>query len=182
MATLHQRDAIGAGVVPAGSASAALAGPDPAWRALYRIGAVAAASFVALTIVSIVASLGYLTIAFGLVQLSDQLVTATGESERAAATSAAMALLTQYNAPSLTAVLWPAAILVVSIPMLRGVFPRSVACLGILTGAAGMLAEATRPAAAAYSVYGVLLLAWALAVAWKLHGLARSRAEQDGTT
>jgi hypothetical protein len=127
-----------------------------------------------LAIGSIVASLDYLTIALGLVRLDDQLVAATAEPERAALNAAATALLAQYNAPSLTALLWPAGILVISIPMLRGVFPRAVAYLGLMTGAAGVVVEAARAiVGGAYGAYGVLLLAWTAAVAWKLYRLGR---------
>lgn len=147
------------------------------YAALKDLGRTAAAMGVLLAIGSMIASLIYLTIAFALVLLSDQAVAATTESQRAAVTSAAMGLIALYNAPSLTAVLWPAGILAISIPMLGGVFHRTVAYLGILTGAAGMAAEAARPIiGSAYGVYGALLLAWTLAVAWKLHRLGRSPA------
>lgn len=149
--------------------------------ALKHLDGTSAAIGLGLAIGSMIASLIYLTIAFALVQLSDQAAVAATESQRAASAGAAVALVALYNAPSLATLLWPAAIVAMSIPMLRGVFHRTVAYLGVLTGAAGIVAEAARPiVGGAYSVYGVLLLAWIVAVTWKLYQLGRAPVSSRG--
>jgi hypothetical protein len=56
--------------------------------------------------------------------------------------------------------------------MLRGVFPRAVAYLGIATGILGIAGEALRPVIeGGYGVYGLLLLVWMGAVGWRLYRL-----------
>jgi hypothetical protein len=59
--------------------------------------------------------------------------------------------------------------------MLKGVFPRAVAYLGIAVGVLGIASEALRFVfEGAYGVYGVLLLVWMGAVGWTLLRLGRS--------
>lgn len=63
-------------------------------------------------------------------------------------------------------------IVAISILMLRGVFARSLAWLGVVTGVIGLASEALRPLlGAAYALYGVLVLIWLIWVARTLWGL-----------
>jgi hypothetical protein len=58
--------------------------------------------------------------------------------------------------------------------MLRGVFPRAVAYLGIMTGVVGMMCEILRPVLGGwYALYGILLV-WLVAVGWRLYRLSQS--------
>jgi hypothetical protein len=69
-------------------------------------------------------------------------------------------------------------LLIVSIVMLRGVFPRAVAYLGVTVGILGIAGEALRFVFEGfYGVYGVLLLVWMGAVGWTLLRLGRSSAQ-----
>jgi hypothetical protein len=63
-------------------------------------------------------------------------------------------------------------ILILSLVMLKGVFPKGVAYLGIVPGALGIVSEALRPLIGpGYFVYGLLLPIWFLAVGWRLYRL-----------
>ncbi len=149
------------------------------YAALKHLDKTSAAIGAALAIGSIVASLSYLTVSFGLVYLSDQSAAASTGAQQASLTSATDALLALYNTPSLTAILWPAGVLVISIATLKGVFNRAVAVLGIVVGIAGMIGEAAHPVLGnLYGIYGTLLLVWIVAVTWKLFRLGWPR----GTT
>jgi hypothetical protein len=65
--------------------------------------------------------------------------------------------------------------LVISLVMLKGVFHRGVAYLGIITGVLGIFSEALRPILGpGYAVYGVLLPIWFITVSWKLYRLGSS--------
>jgi hypothetical protein len=65
--------------------------------------------------------------------------------------------------------------LIVSIVMLKGVFPKAVAYLGVATGVLGIAAEALRMVFEGFYVfYGVLLPVWMGAVGWNLYRLGRS--------
>jgi hypothetical protein len=56
--------------------------------------------------------------------------------------------------------------------MVRGVFPKGLSWLGVVTGVIGLVAEALRPWLGwAYAIYGLLLFAWLIGVAvalWRL--------------
>jgi hypothetical protein len=70
-------------------------------------------------------------------------------------------------------------ILIISLVMLRGVFPGWVAYLGIVTGVVGILSEALRPVIGfAYIVFFVLEVIWLIAVGWRLYRLG-SRASPE---
>jgi hypothetical protein len=59
--------------------------------------------------------------------------------------------------------------------MLKGVFNKGVAYLGIITCVLGIFSEALRPILSApFILYGVLLPTWFLAVVWKLYRLGSS--------
>ncbi len=108
----------------------------------------------------------------GLLYLSGQYVTAAGDAQRVALVSAAEGFLATANAVSSAGILTAVGILVLSLCMVRGIFPVGVAYLGIAAGAIGMIFEAIRPQIGAlYSLYGLLLPAWFIAVGIKLYGL-----------
>lgn len=109
-----------------------------------------------------------------LVYLSDQYVATADAVQRAAFAAAAEGLIALNVTPVAAGILQPIGILIVSLVMLKGVFPRSLAYLGIATGVIGIVSEALRPVlGAGYIVYGLLLLAWFAAVGWGLYRLAR---------
>jgi hypothetical protein len=146
------------------------------YMALQHVGRAAAAVGAVLAIGSVLATLGYFAMPFALVYLSDQFATAATAADQAPIISASDGLLAQINSVIPAALLLPAGIILMSIPMLKGVFPRSVAYIGLVTGVAGIVSEALRPILGnLYGVYGVLLLAWLLAVTWKLFQLGRHR-------
>jgi hypothetical protein len=87
--------------------------------------------------------------------------------------ASADSLIAQINAVSVGGILYALGILLLSLAMLRGVFPRLVAYLGILTGAVGMVCESLRPVIGSwYALYGILFL-WVAAVGWRLYQLSR---------
>ena len=107
----------------------------------------------------------------GLVYLSYQYAAAP-IAQHATFASAAEGLLAQNNSVSVGGVLFAVSILVISIVMLKGVFSRWVAWLGIASGVAGIICESLRPMiGAAFSIYAVVLI-WLIAVGWKLYRLA----------
>ncbi|MGN6696985.1 MAG: hypothetical protein ACTHMR_02415 [Thermomicrobiales bacterium] len=108
-----------------------------------------------------------------LVYLSDHYAAAGDAAQRAAYAAAAEAFIAQNVIPTAVGILEPAGILILALLMLRGVFGRGLAVLGIVTGAVGVVAEALRPVLGlAYIVYGLLLFAWFIASGWALVRLA----------
>jgi len=234
------------------SQSAGIAGPDPSWHLLYRIGGVSAWIFVAMIVAGIVlvgavprppaaggtATLNYiaahrmlyivnqqlwlvpgffamvtylalypalkglnqslaalgavvggsawaLTLAIptttegapALVYLSDQFMAAADPARRVALATAAETLIAQNRTTVIVGPLEAVALLIVSIVMLKGVFPKAVAYLGVATGILGISAEALRMFFEGFYVfYGVLLPIWMGAVGWNLYRLGRSSA------
>lgn len=117
---------------------------------------VGAASFTALLAVP-VTSEGALSLVF----LSDQFAATDLATERSSFVAAAEAIVAENNTPSLAGVLTPVGILLISVPLTRGLLPRWTGRLGILTGTLGIAGEALRFAVPAlYAVYGPLLWAW----------------------
>lgn len=107
-----------------------------------------------------------------LVYLSDQYATATDAAQRVVFATAAEALIAQNNTPNIVGILTPVGILILSLVMMKGVFPKSVAYVGILTGTLGILCEALRfILPAGYVVYGLFLLIWFGVIGWKLYWL-----------
>lgn len=105
--------------------------------------------------------------------LSDQYA-AAGVGERERFSVAAEAIIAENNTPAIVGVLSAAGILLISAVMTRGILPRAVAWLGVLTGALGIVSEALRHAAPwFYWGYGVLLWAWFIAVGIALIRLAQ---------
>ncbi len=110
----------------------------------------------------------------GLVYLSDEYMAATTAAQHAAFATAAEGLIAVTNAVSAAGILTAHGILILSLVMLKGVFPKGVAYLGIVTGALGIVSEALRPIIGpGYIVYGLLLPIWFIAVGWKLYRLGR---------
>ncbi|HEU5383579.1 MAG TPA: hypothetical protein VFV38_49895 [Ktedonobacteraceae bacterium] len=110
-----------------------------------------------------------------LVVLSDQYLAASTVAQHTALATAAEVFIAQNNTPSASGLLAPVGILILSLVMLKGVFPRRVAYLGIVTGALGIVSEALRPMIGpGYIVYGLLLPIWFLVIGWKLSRLARA--------
>jgi Domain of unknown function (DUF4386) len=111
----------------------------------------------------------------GLVDLSDHYVAATTVAQRAALATAAEGLIAVSNAVNAAGILTALGILILSLVMLKGVFQKGVAYLGIVTGTLGIVSEALRPMLGpGYAVYGLLLPLWFLAVGWKLYQLGAS--------
>ena len=109
-----------------------------------------------------------------LVYLSDQYMTATTAAQHTAFATAAEVFIAGNNITYAAGILAPVGILIISLVMLKGVFPKGVAYLGIATGVLGIVSEALRPMIGpGYFVYGLLLPTWFLVVGWKLYRLAR---------
>lgn len=116
-----------------------------------------------------------------LVSLSDQYMAATTATQHTAFATAAEAFIAQNNTTSASGILGPVGILILSLVMLKGLFPKGVAYLGIATGILGIVSEALRPVIGpGYFVYGLLLPAWFLVVGWKLYRLAREEGRLIG--
>jgi hypothetical protein len=233
------------------SPSVGIAGPDPSWRQLYRIGGISAWIFVAMIVAGIVlvgaaprppaaggtATLNYIAAhrmlyivnqqvwlvpgffamvtylalypalkglnqslaalgavvggsawalslaiptttegAPALVYLSDQFMATADPARRVALATAAETLIAQNRTTVVVGPLMAVGMLIVSIVMLNGVFPKAVAYLGVATGVLGISAEAVRMLFEGFYVfYGVLLPIWMGAVGWNLYRLGRSR-------
>jgi Domain of unknown function (DUF4386) len=109
-----------------------------------------------------------------LVYLSDHYMTATTAAQHTAFATAAEVFIAENNITYAAGILAPVGILIFSLVMLRGVFPKGIAYLGIATGVLGLVSEALRPIIGpGYYVYGLLLPTWFLVVGWKLYRLAR---------
>ena len=106
----------------------------------------------------------------GLVVLSNAYQSAGVDAERAGLVSAADALIAATNAVSWAGILTAAAILLLS-GLMRNArfFGPVVGTLGLVAGAAGIVAEALRPMVGpGYLLYGLLLPTWFALVGWKL--------------
>lgn len=137
-------------------------------RSYAALGAVVGGGAWALTLAIPTTSTG----APALVYLSDQYVATADPAQRTAFVAAAETLIAQNRTPAAVGVLTTVGMLIVSLVMLRGVFPRGVAYLGTGTGVLGIASEALRPVIeGGYGVYGVFLLVWMGAVGWKLYRL-----------
>ena len=100
-----------------------------------------------------------------LVYLSDMYSGAGSEHDRSVFATAAEAIIAENNTPAIAGLLSPVGIFLISLVMLKGVMPRAVAWLGLVTGGLGVFSEALRFAVPEfYWVYGVLLWAWFIAV------------------
>ncbi|RYV52782.1 DUF4386 family protein [Pengzhenrongella frigida] len=147
-------------------------------RSTAAVGTVVGASAWALTLAIPTSSTG----APALVYLSDQYMATADAARRASLTAAAETLIAQNRTPGVVGVLTTVGLLIVSVVMLRGVFPRAVAFLGIVVGVLGIASEALRPVIeGAYGIYGVLMLVWMAAVGWSLVRLGSNGGRSTAT-
>lgn len=110
---------------------------------------------------------------FVLLMLSDSYASASSEAERAALVASAETMMAYNDAPAALGVMQALGVLLVSAVMLRGMFPRLLAWLGVATGAVGIVCEALRPwLGMVYSTYGVLLFVWMIWITLALWRLA----------
>jgi hypothetical protein len=111
----------------------------------------------------------------GLLYLSDQYAAAVGDAQRASLAAGAEALVAGANAVSAAGILTAAAILLLSLAMRKGLFPRATAWIGIVTGALGIVSETFRPLIGpGYILFGLLLPTWFALVGAKLISLRRT--------
>jgi hypothetical protein len=133
----------------------------PLGRSLALLAAVVGGLPWALLLAVPVSSRGSLT----LVYLSDMYASAGSEHDRSVFATAAEAIIAENNTPAIAGLLSPVGIFLISLVMLKGVLPRAVAWLGIVTGGLGVFSEALRFVLPEfYWGYGVLLWAWFIAV------------------
>jgi len=124
-------------------------------------------------IAGVVLSLAPFSLVGGLVYLSDHYVAASTVAQRADFAAAADSLIAQNDVVSVGGILFAIGILVISFAMLKGVFHKGIAYLGIATGVVGVFCEVFRPILGpGYSIYLILLI-WLSAVGWKLYRLGR---------
>jgi hypothetical protein len=110
-----------------------------------------------------------------LIYLSDEYQTATTAAQRTAFATVAEDFIAQNNITSAVGIFTTVAILIVALVMLKGVFPKPTAYLGVATGIIGIISEIFRPImGASYTIYGLLLLIWFFAVGWKLYRLSQN--------
>jgi hypothetical protein len=109
-----------------------------------------------------------------LVSLSDSYAAAATDVERTAFATAAEVLIATEAIPAAIGVLQTIGILVISLVMVGGGFPKSVAYLGVGTGTIGIVSEALISILGiAYAIYGVLVMVWFLVIGWQLYRLGR---------
>jgi hypothetical protein len=109
-----------------------------------------------------------------LVMLADRYADASTDAERASLGSAAEVLIAFNDVPAPLGVLQTVGILLISMVMLRGVFSKALAWLGVVTGAIGIASEALRPWLGwSYAIYGILVFLWLAWIAWALWTLYR---------
>ena len=109
-----------------------------------------------------------------LVYLSDRYTGEADDAARLRYSTAAEAIVAENNTPAVVGILSALGILLISVVMLKGVLPRTLAWLGIATGGLGVVAEALRHAVPEfYWGYGVLMWVWFVAVGVALIRLAR---------
>lgn len=116
--------------------------------------------------------MAYYPVLLGLVYLSDQYAAAT-DAQRVIFATAAESLIAQNNAYNpLYESLFGVSILILSLVMLKGVFHKSVAYLGIATCAAAFIGLALWPiVGVAYFWWWLLFMIWFIAAGWKLYRL-----------
>lgn len=116
--------------------------------------------------------MAYYPVLLGLVYLSDQYVAAT-DTQRVVFATAAESLIAMNNAFNpLYESLFGVSILILSLVMLKGVFHKSVAYLGMATCVAAFIGLALWPiVGVAYFWWWLLFMIWFIAVGWKLYQL-----------
>jgi hypothetical protein len=107
-----------------------------------------------------------------LVLLSSQYMAATTAIQKAAYAAAAESLMAMANSVSASGILFSIGILIISLVMLRGVFHKGIAYLGVATGTIAVFSETFRPVIGiGYIVFFILEVVWLIAVGWKLYRL-----------
>lgn len=126
--------------------------------------------------------MAYYPVLLGLVYLSDQYATA-GAARRVSLEASAEALIAQNSAFNpIYEALMGLGILFLSLAMLKGVFSRFVAYLGIATSVAAFVGLSLYPILGlGYFFWWGFFVVWLLAVGWKLYKLGRTR-EPASTT
>ncbi|MGD2043869.1 MAG: hypothetical protein PVJ28_09495 [Acidimicrobiia bacterium] len=126
--------------------------------------------------------MAYYPVLLGLVYLSDQYATA-GAARQASLEASAEALIAQNSAFNpIYEALMGVGILFLSLAMLKGVFSRFVAYLGIATSVAAFVGLSLYPIVGlGYFFWWAFFVVWLLAVGWKLYKLGRTR-QPVGTT
>jgi hypothetical protein len=115
-----------------------------------------------------------------LIYLSDRYIAATTDAERTAFATAAEVLIATEAIPAALGILQTIGILVISLVMVGGVFPKWVAYLGVATGAIGIVSEALISILGiAYAIYGVLVMVWFLVIGWQLYRLASDEEQAE---
>jgi hypothetical protein len=110
-----------------------------------------------------------------MVRLADQYTSAATDAERLTYVAGAELLTALTDAQVAIGVLQTAGITLMSLLMLKGVFARGLAWLGVATGVIGIASEALRPLLGwAYAIYGIMILVWLLWLAWALWKLGTS--------
>jgi Domain of unknown function (DUF4386) len=145
------------------------------------LAAIAALIAVASEVIAAAANSSPQSLNAALILLSDQYAAATADVQRLAFATAAESLIATTNAVNLAGIMLELGILIISLVMLKGVFPKWVAYLGIATGFVGILSEALRPVIGfAYIGYFVLELIWLVALGWRLYRLWSSALPKFG--
>jgi hypothetical protein len=110
-----------------------------------------------------------------MVRLADQYTSAATDAERLTYVAGAELLTALNDTQVAIGVLQTAGITLMSLLMLKGVFARGLAWLGVATGVIGIASEALRPLLGwAYAIYGIMILVWLLWLAWALWKLGTS--------
>jgi len=105
----------------------------------------------------------------GLIHLSAQYAAAVTDAQRRALSTAAEGFIATANAVNAIGILTALAILLLSIAMLKGIYGKPAAVIGIVTGGLGMVFEALRDQIGMlYAVYGCLLPLWFGMAGWGL--------------
>jgi hypothetical protein len=139
------------------------------WLALRHLDPVWAAVGAIVAITSQILFMAYYPVLLGLAYLGEKYPT-VGASDQHDLVVAAEGLVAQNSGfnPVYEGLL-VVGVMIPSVVMLRGVFPRWIGYLGIVTGAAGLLALAFHPVLGlSYLFWWVFLIAWLLAIAWNL--------------
>jgi hypothetical protein len=139
------------------------------WLALRHLDQVWSAVGAIVAITSQILFMAYYPVLLGLAYLGERYPT-VGGAEQQSLVAAAEGLVAQNSGfnPVYEALL-AVGVIILSLVMLRGVFPRWVGYLGILTGAVALTAIVLHPVLGlGYLLWWVFLIAWLVAIAWYL--------------
>jgi hypothetical protein len=139
------------------------------WLALRHLDPVWAAVGAIVGITSQVLFMAYYPVLLGLAYLGEKYPT-VGAGEQQSLVTAAEGLIAQNSGfnPVYEALL-AVGVIILSLVMLRGVFPRWVGYLGLVTGAVALAAIVLHPVLGlSYLLWWVFLIAWLIAIAWYL--------------